>query len=50
MFYEVQHKAFGAGEIIKMTPMGGDFFVEIRFGDTVKKLMLRVAAQYMEKI
>ena len=46
----MRHKAFGAGEIAKMTPMGGDFLVEIRF-DTVglKKLMLRAAAQHMEK-
>ena len=26
----VQHKAFGPGEIVKMTPMGGDFLVEIQ--------------------
>jgi DNA helicase-2/ATP-dependent DNA helicase PcrA len=47
----VSHKAFGLGEIIKMTPMGGDFLVEIRF-DTAggKKLMLRAAAQHMEKV
>ena len=45
----VQHKAFGEGEILKKTPMGGDFLVEIRFGDTVKKLMLRAAAQHMQK-
>ena len=45
----VRHKAFGPGEIVKMTPMGGDFLVEIRFGETVKKLMLRAAAQHMEK-
>ncbi len=45
----VKHKAFGPGEIVKMTPMGGDFLVEIRFGGTVKKLMLRAAAQHMEK-
>ena len=46
----VRHRAFGAGEIMKMTPMGGDFLVEIRF-ETVglKKLMLRAAAQHMEK-
>ncbi len=45
----VRHKAFGAGEIVRMTPMGGDFLVEIRFGGGVKKLMLRAAAQHMEK-
>jgi hypothetical protein len=46
----VRHKAFGEGEIIKMTPMGGDFLAEIRFESAVKKLMLRVASQNMEKI
>ena len=46
----VRHTAFGEGEITKMTPMGGDFLVEIRFADMTKKLMLRVAAMHMEKI
>ena len=46
----VRHTAFGEGEIMKMTPMGGDFLVEIRFADVTKKLMLRVAAMHMEKI
>ncbi len=46
----VRHKAFGAGEIMKMTPMGGDFLVEIHFENTgLKKLMLRAAAPHMEK-
>ena len=45
----VRHKAFGAGEIVKMTPMGGDFLIEIRFEAGVKKLMLRAAAAHMEK-
>ena len=45
----VQHKAFGAGEIVKLTPMGGDFLVEIRFDSATKKLMLRAAAQHMTK-
>ena len=46
----VRHTAFGSGEIAKMTPMGGDFLVEIHF-DTigVKKLMLRAAAAHMKK-
>jgi DNA helicase-2/ATP-dependent DNA helicase PcrA len=47
---KVRHKAFGDGEIVKMTPMGGDFLVEIRFGETLKKLMLRAAAQHMDKL
>ena len=46
----VRHTAFGDGEILKMTPMGGDFLVEIRFEKIgMKKLMLRAAAQHMEK-
>ncbi len=45
----VRHKAFGPGEIVKMTPMGGDFLIEIRFEAGVKKLMLRAAAAHMEK-
>lgn len=47
----VKHKAFGKGEIIKMTPMGNDFLIEINFeGGVSKKLMLRAAALHMEKI
>ena len=47
----VRHTAFGEGSITKLTPMGGDALVEITFdGGTVKRLMLRAAAQHMEKI
>ena len=44
----VAHQAFGNGVITKMTPMGGDYLVEIQF-ETIgtKKLMLRAAAQHM---
>ena len=46
----VVHKAFGKGVIQKMTPMGGDFLIEVAFENGVtKKLMLRAAAQHMEK-
>ena len=46
----VRHKAFGSGVITKMSPMGGDYLIEINFeGVGVKKLMLRAAAQYMTK-
>ena len=47
----VWHKAFGDGTIAKLTPMGNDFLVEIRF-DKIgsKKLMLRAAALHMDKI
>lgn len=46
----VRHKSFGPGEIVKMTPMGGDFLVEIAF-DTAgsKRLMLRAASRLMTK-
>ncbi len=48
---QVRHKAFGAGRIVKMTPMGGDFLIEIAFDKLgTKKLMLRAAAPHMEKI
>ncbi len=47
----VKHKAFGTGTISKMTPMGGDFLIEVSFESAgLKKLMLRAAAQHMEKI
>jgi DNA helicase-2/ATP-dependent DNA helicase PcrA len=46
----VRHKAFGAGVITKLTPMGGDYLIEINFeGIGTKKLMLRAAAQHMTK-
>jgi DNA helicase-2/ATP-dependent DNA helicase PcrA len=46
---KILHKAFGAGKILKMTPMGGDFLIEIEFEVGAKKLMLRAAAPNMEK-
>ena len=47
----VRHKAFGDGVIVKMTPMGGDFLIEIHFEQLgTKKLMLRAAAQHMDKL
>ena len=47
---KVNHKAFGPGKIVKMTPMGGDFLIEINFDKTgIKKLMLRAAAQHMSR-
>lgn len=46
----ISHKAFGEGQIAKMTPMGGDYFIEIDFGDSTKKLMLRAASQFMKRI
>jgi len=47
----VRHSAFKEGRIMKMTPMGGDFLVEIEFeGAGIKRLMLKAASRYMEKI
>jgi len=47
----VRHKAFKDGVITKMTPMGGDFLVEIEFEEPgLKRLMLKAASQHMEKI
>ena len=47
---KVLHKAFGPGVITKMTPMGGDYLIEIDFEQHgVKKLMLRAAALHMSK-
>ena len=46
----VRHKAFGSGVIVKMTPMGGDYLIEVNFEQIgTKKLMLRAAAQHMVK-
>ncbi len=45
----VLHSAFGDGVITKMTPMGGDYLIEIDFAAGTKRLMLRAAAQYMVK-
>ena len=47
----VKHSAFKEGVITKMTPMGGDHLVEIEFEEAgLKRLMLKAAARYMEKI
>ena len=47
----VRHRAFGDGQIIKMTPMGNDQLIEISFDSGItKKLMLRAAALHMVKI
>ena len=46
----IVHKAFGPGVITKMTPMGGDFLIEINFEKSgAKKLMLRAAALQMTR-
>ena len=47
----VQHRAFGAGVITKVTPMGGDALLEIEFESAgLKRLMLRAAGQFMKKV
>ena len=46
----IVHRAFGRGQITKLTPMGGDALIEINFDEAgVKKLMLRAASQHMKK-
>ncbi len=47
----VEHDAFGPGKVLKLTPMGGDALIEIEFASaSVKKFMLRVAAQHLKKL
>ena len=47
----VEHNSFGRGMIVSMTPMGGDFLVEIAFDNVgTKRLMLKAAARLMKKI
>ena len=47
----VEHRAFGRGEIVSLTPMGGDALIEIEFEDAgIKRLMLRAASQHMKKV
>ena len=46
----VLHKAFGRGTSLTITQMGGDALIEVAFDSVgTKKLMLKSAAQYMEK-
>ncbi len=47
----VKHTAFGIGSICKMTPMGGDYLLEIQFEQIgTKKLMLRAAAKFIQML
>ena len=47
----VVHKAFGKGMILTLTPMGNDALIEVAFDNVgTKKLMLRSAEKYMEKL
>lgn len=45
----IVHKAFGDGAITKITPMGGDSLVEIEFSGGTKRLMMKAAAEHMQK-
>ena len=46
----VEHKSFGKGMIVSMTPMGGDFMMEIAFDNVgVKRLMLKAASRMLNK-
>ena len=47
----VEHKSFGRGMIVSMTPMGGDHLVEIAFDKVgTKRLMLKAASRLMKKV
>ncbi len=46
----VRHKSFGEGVIVKITPMGNDALLEISFSGMSKKLMLKAASRFLEKI
>lgn len=48
---KVNHTAFGRGEIVSLTPMGGDALAQIQF-ETVgtKRLMLKAASQHMTRL
>ncbi len=47
----IVHKAFGAGKIKNVTPMGGDLLLEIEFGENgVKLMMAKTASQYITRV
>ena len=47
----VNHRSFGNGMIMSMTPMGGDHLVEIAFDKVgTKRLMLKAASKLMTKV
>ncbi|MDP4109735.1 MAG: 3'-5' exonuclease [Bacillota bacterium] len=46
----IEHKAFGKGMVLAVTPMGGDTLLEIAFdGVGTKRLMAKSASQYIKK-
>ncbi len=40
---KVQHKVFGAGTVLSVTPVGGDMLVEVQFASATKKMMANYA-------
>ncbi|MDR0838077.1 MAG: UvrD-helicase domain-containing protein [Oscillospiraceae bacterium] len=47
----VQHKAFGRGKVLSVTPTGGDALLEVSFETSGnKRLMMKSASAYMAKI
>ena len=47
---QVNHKTFGDGMVISVTPMGGDALIEVAFEQVgTKKLMLKTAGVHMTK-
>ncbi len=47
----IDHKAFGVGKILNVTPMGGDLLLEISFeGAGVKMMMAKTASKYITKL
>lgn len=39
----VQHKVFGAGTVVNVTPVAGDMLVEVQFASATKKMMANYA-------
>ena len=39
----VQHKVFGAGTVVSVTPVAGDMLVEVQFASATKKMMANYA-------
>ncbi len=46
----VRHRAFGEGDVVAVTPTGGDAMITVRFAVGEKRLMLNAAAQFMVKV
>ena len=45
----IRHKAFGAGKIVEVTPMGGDMLLRIQFEEAGEKLMMaKTAMRFMK--